>query len=219
MTTRELVGSTVNGRRKSAVVLIPPDARGRRVVAKSCDKCGNLRLAADYDQYDPRNPTRLRGHCKDCRNNMARERERAKGVAPLNLALRVTGTLLAATCGTCGELQDGQEFRRGTSGAPITYRCKACRRTLETSAKDPDPIARRSNQKRLVETHQAETLPRATRYGYQWTGPELEIALREDLTAIEAAKMLGRTFHAVRAARHKARREPKWRDVVGVPQG
>jgi hypothetical protein len=49
-----------------------------------------------------------------------------------------------------------------------------------------------------------------------WTGPELEIATRDDLTAAEAAKMLGRSYAAVMMARHRCANDPKWGKVLGA---
>lgn len=45
----------------------------------------------------------------------------------------------------------------------------------------------------------------ADRWGYLWTGPELEVISREDLTAPQAAAMLGRTIAAVTNQRKRLR--------------
>lgn len=50
---------------------------------------------------------------------------------------------------------------------------------------------------------------KAPRNGYQWTGPELEIASREDLTVAEIAEMTGRTLFAVRRMRSRLRVDPR----------
>ena len=63
----------------------------------------------------------------------------------------------------------------------------------------------------------AETRPGATHHGEEWTGPQLEIAARPDLTATQAARMLGRTADAVMAARKKIRRDPRTSQVAGIP--
>lgn len=54
--------------------------------------------------------------------------------------------------------------------------------------------------------------------GKQWTGPDMEIALRADLTVQEAAKMLGRTYAAVKMMRHRCKSDPKYAAVVGAPK-
>lgn len=61
--------------------------------------------------------------------------------------------------------------------------------------------------RKIIDRMQAETRPGAHRFGNEWTGPELEMAARDDLTAVQIAKMIGRTVSAVytkRAAIHKA---------------
>lgn len=58
---------------------------------------------------------------------------------------------------------------------------------------------------------QAESAKTARRSGGRWTGPELELVARDDLTVSELAERLGRTFHAVSHVR-AALRDPKHRD-------
>ena len=60
----------------------------------------------------------------------------------------------------------------------------------------------------------AETLNAAHKHRQQWTGAELDIALRDDLTAREKARRLGRTYMAIKAARYRATTDPKWQAVV-----
>lgn len=50
---------------------------------------------------------------------------------------------------------------------------------------------------------------KATRRGYGWTGPELELAARADLSATTVAAMIGRTVHAVKHARRGLRVDPR----------
>lgn len=59
----------------------------------------------------------------------------------------------------------------------------------------------------------------AHRHGQEWTGPELEIALREDLSAQEVAILLGRSLAAVNMARYRARRFPREINLSGVRKG
>jgi hypothetical protein len=53
---------------------------------------------------------------------------------------------------------------------------------------------------------ESDTLTTATNHGKQWTGPELEILARDDLTHRDASLLLGRSFYAVVTMRHKLRR-------------
>ena len=64
--------------------------------------------------------------------------------------------------------------------------------------------------------HNAETQEHASHSGQQWTGPELETVVREDLTAREVAAMLGRSLRAVENMRHRCRTEPKIINLLGA---
>jgi hypothetical protein len=63
---------------------------------------------------------------------------------------------------------------------------------------------------------QHSTMPTAGRRGMPWTGPELEIAARADLTAEQAAQMTGRTYHGVAEQRRKLGIDPRKRDLAGT---
>lgn len=108
--------------------------------------------------------------------------------------------LVARSCESCGGLLPAAAFRE-LKAAYLSHQCTACR----------------AAQKAALEHEQwRQTVARATRYGAAWTGPELEIAARPDLTAMDAALMLGRTVKAVRHARSRVRNEPKWAMVAGL---
>ena len=62
----------------------------------------------------------------------------------------------------------------------------------------------------------AATRETATRFGRAWTGVELAIADRRDLTAEEAAVLTGRTLSAVLLQRHRIRvRDPRTIALLG----
>lgn len=63
---------------------------------------------------------------------------------------------------------------------------------------------------------QAETQAAATRHYREWTGPELEVAARTDLSARQVALMLGRTLSAVKNIRRRLRDDPKTINLAGV---
>lgn len=63
----------------------------------------------------------------------------------------------------------------------------------------------------------AKSADTAHRRWQEWTGPELEIASRSDLTAAEVAKALGRTLAGVAAIRRKLRTDPRKIRLAGVP--
>lgn len=58
-------------------------------------------------------------------------------------------------------------------------------------------------------------LDQAKRHNAQWTGPELEIAARDDLSASQAAEILGRTMWAVQTMRKRMRVEPSQQWLAG----
>lgn len=73
-------------------------------------------------------------------------------------------------------------------------------------------------QRSRTAAHQAETLERASRRGAEWTGPELELVARTDLTTKQVALALNRTYSAVRAMRQKVRKDPKTVFLAGTPR-
>lgn len=58
----------------------------------------------------------------------------------------------------------------------------------------------------------AESLATAYRNGQEWTGPEIEMVMRADLTAREVAPLIGRTVAAVKLMRHHCRVDPRKAD-------
>lgn len=67
-----------------------------------------------------------------------------------------------------------------------------------------------------IKAVQESTLDGAARRGFQWTGPELEVAAREDLTSREVASMLGRTLYGVTQIRRKLGRDPRKARLAGL---
>lgn len=65
---------------------------------------------------------------------------------------------------------------------------------------------------------QGSTLPSAHRRGQPWTGPELELAARPDLSAVQVAEMIGRTYHAVANTRRRLLVDPRAIQVAGLPR-
>jgi hypothetical protein len=64
-------------------------------------------------------------------------------------------------------------------------------------------------KRRRMARGNAVTLDNARHHREVWTGPQLEIAAREDLTAKQIAAMTGRTMHAVYYMRRRLRDDPK----------
>lgn len=57
---------------------------------------------------------------------------------------------------------------------------------------------------------QAETQDVARSNGAEWTMPELELLERDDVSNLDCARMLGRTYSAVATMRWRLRTEPGW---------
>ncbi len=93
--------------------------------------------------------------------------------------------------------------------AYTTYRCR-CRVCLDAW----NAYTARHRQRR-----NATTKDSAWRDGTDITGPDLEIAARLDLRAVDAARMIGRTEQAVRNYRAALKREPQVEWVAGLPRG
>lgn len=98
-------------------------------------------------------------------------------------------------------------------------RCAVCdqarreyRRAREWDRQEDAVRAARVESMRVDrERRQQVSLETARRSGARWTGPEMELVAREDLSATEVAQMIGRTLHAVTHAR-AALRDPGHRD-------
>ena len=115
-----------------------------------------------------------------------------------------------------------QSAARASSGVPEgkahglngyrTYgcRCNECGAAYRESQRDP-------KAKERAAARQAASLEAVRRYYTQWTGPELELAERWELTASQVAAMTGRTLSAVRNKRDKIRSaDPKTLRVLGA---
>jgi len=121
-------------------------------------------------------------------------------------------TLLAKTCKGCGELRDVGDFPVTGSARTPDPRCNGCH---AIRLRGYDWRRRKGSMHAHEAKRQADTLATASRHGEQWTGPQLEIALRDDLTAFEAAKILGRSHIAVRNIRRRSRLDPRVSALAG----
>lgn len=82
-------------------------------------------------------------------------------------------------------------------------RCEVC---VSAAREYSAEVTRRAQDRSLEHAH---------RYRAEWTGPELELAARTDITHVQLAEMLGRTVHAVRTKRHKLRTKPREQWLAG----
>lgn len=163
------------------------------MLARTCHDCGQLK---PEDSYYGKNL-----ECSACHKEQERAVRRESVALENNLhSLRVHGrtVLVAASCNNCHQLKMASDFYPDRGGKPTGW-CRECRKRKYLALQE----ASRSG---------------ATRHGAEWTGPELEILARRDLTARQIATMLGRTLGAVNAARSKLNREPRERWLAGVAQ-
>jgi transcription elongation factor Elf1 len=150
------------------------------------------------------------------------------------------------TCPKCSQEKSGSEFtisKRGDGHLFLSASCKKCRAATEAKrrerredhvSKNPDyvfpPYIRptydrlsqeerepfRERMRKYASENQSQSLESATNHYKEWTGPELELLLREDLTAIELAEMLNRTLHSVRRMRVKVQKDPRKQVHAGI---
>jgi len=112
-------------------------------------------------------------------------------------------------CETCTAAVAGRDLRHYYRRYRESPKGRATQRRYR---KTPKSLA---TQRVVRARRQARTLEGARRYRYAWTGPELEIAARDDLTIKQIALMLGRTYNAVRWARQCLERDPRKQFLAG----
>jgi len=104
---------------------------------------------------------------------------------------------LTKRCPKCGETKEVKHFsprrRRGKVG--LHSYCKPCSARYVRTLQPIEEMRERSLK--YSTTAQTETVKEATRRGALWTQQEIAIAMRQDLTAHEAAEKLGRTYFGV----------------------
>lgn len=147
---------------------------------------------------------------------------RCKETKPLSEFAGKNGeTKLCASCRESARARAAKWYRSESAQRyKREYRRKAQVREKNAAynkeRRDRDPESAKEHTRQAVSKVQGKTLEGATNHGRKWTGPELEIALREDLSVAEAAALLGRTFYAVSTARHSARVDPRKIRLAGI---
>lgn len=127
-------------------------------------------------------------------------------------------------------LKAGRDFRPGIPGpAPSSFNhgttgrywqgctCGQCHRAFRDWKL---PYERQPRSRRKVREHKRaaneESLASARNRWKVWTGPELEVASRRDLTAREVARLIGRTVYAVEQKRRALKIDPQAIALAGV---
>lgn len=147
---------------------------------------------------------------------------------------RSNGTMYRFCSTTCGHpssrkqhCKNGHEFtpENTMKRENGNRRCRACYRAAQHRYQQNPAVEikemqwRKTHIQRQIERlHRLneETRSHAHRHGYQWTGPELEIASRTDLSSQTVSVMTGRTLRAVQSMRDRLRHEPKLQQLAGV---
>ncbi|WP_333757846.1 hypothetical protein [Streptomyces sp. ISBFB 2968] len=177
-------------------------------------EAGEANFEHGYEGY-----TRWKCRCDICREAKSERQSRGDAKGYMRQYRQARKAKLDA-----GEV----EISHGMSGYTNDMcRCETCRAAFRAyRAENPGkqwsathPEEAEAYQRRKSHDRQAETLEQASRHGQQWTGPELEIAARDDLTARQAALMIGRTFNAVHNVRKKLKADPMTITVAGIATG
>lgn len=199
----DLTRAKVDGRRRR--VQLPVKRGGRRLVAKTCKKCGHL---VDAPGFAITGSSRV--HDPICRRCHANSR--------VTLPPTANGrTIIAKTCLSCERIRLTAEFPNRTDRASTDPWCNDCAAARTRSWSQANPDKHRSGRRRTERRYQTETIDTATNRGKEWNGAEIEILLRDDITIREKARMLNRTYGGVRTMNAMVRTDPKWMRVAGGP--
>lgn len=119
----------------------------------------------------------------------------------------------SCSASNASRIRDLREKRKGNGKKPVEHglsgysnydcRCKVC-----------DAAGKESNQ-RIVKKLQDATVDTAVNWGKEWTGPELEVLTRTDMTISEMAKALGRTYKGVAGMKRKMNDHPREQWLAG----
>lgn len=117
------------------------------------------------------------------------------------------------TCGLAGcagNVRDkqGRPVQHGTANTYDYHGCR-CADCTEAHNTKVDQMRAANN---------AATRDVAVKHREEWTSADLKTATRSDLTAREAALKLGRTMHAVKNIRKKAKADPGLKARVAASQ-
>ena len=142
------------------------------------------------------------------------------------------GTLYAydkigCRCGECTEVyRSDRVMKRRARAARATpqsvphglngYAGWMCRCEICCAAHNAYTEANRSRIYANLQRRHAHAIEGAVNHGKVWTGAEMEVASRPDLTDSDVAEMLGRSIWAVINVRQRMRSEPKYQRVLGT---
>lgn len=111
-------------------------------------------------------------------------------------------TVLAKTCTGCGLFLNGEWFYPVRRGG-LVYLNGKCKRCIYAGMHATRAERRSRKGEHEDRERQRISLRSATRTTYEYTDREMQVLAREDLTTLEKALELGRTYFAVRTALRK----------------
>lgn len=124
--------------------------------------------------------------------------------------------LIGKTCLTCFQFLPRDSFGMQSNGTSRMSYCRRCKADQIKARREADPIGTSEESRRSDRLRQAKSLPKATNYGKEWTGVELELISRQELSSTQLADMLGRTVYAIRSQRFLLRKNKLKSEVAGV---
>ena len=175
--------------------------------AKQCERCGAT-FTREGKQSNPTWASR-----RFCSSSCSSKRSRY-GADPHVIGRR---TLVAASCTSCHRLLQAVSFDFDPRKGVRRRICNGCKKATKL-AKPGNAERYRILDQKYQRKQQERTLPLADRWGYVWTGPELETIARTDLSVTEMATMLRRTYKAVATMRRKIRADPRKARLAGLPK-
>lgn len=192
---------------KSGMVPTPAHLR---VEDRTCETCGDpmKRRVGPSGKLESWVAYRSRRFCSQRCGAISSAPARAKDTAEKQ-PVPHRRTLLAKTCHKCGELRPGSSFPLNGRKSGRVADCNTCRRHKKLS--NPETRRRVFASAYAWKSRINDEFVDGSAHGRYWTGAQLQVASREDLTVVEAAGLLGRTPFAVQEVRNRLRREPALR--------
>ena len=125
--------------------------------------------------------------------------------------------LLGKSCLSCLQFLPRDAFGMQTSGTSRESNCRQCKRDFLRSRREADPARTSAESHARERAIQAQKKIEARNHNKEWTGPELELISRKDLSSGQLATMLGRSLYAIKSQRFLLNKNDLKYEVAGVP--
>lgn len=209
----------------------PPKLDPRTLFPRACTTCGTPKARDDFGQRKVRGAWLIQRRCQACVTAKAMDwhKDNVDAHAAANARWLEKNREREYTLKQERYQADPEQHRARARAYHAENRDERNAAYARWSAENPDKERERraryhaENRDRRNEYGEAyrqhlaaETRPVAHHHRHEWTGTELEIADRRDLTAREAALLLGRTAAAVSVMRYKIdKRDPRTLSKLG----